>query len=75
MLDENRDILDRIALALLSRETLDRHELELLRLGEELPVLVSPLAEPRPVSDDARPHEPKKDFPGGNIPDPEPIPS
>jgi cell division protease FtsH len=75
LLEENRDILDRIANALLARETLDRHDLELLRLGEELPVLVSPLAEPRPTPEDVRPQEPKKDFPGGNIPDPEPIPS
>ena len=75
LLEENRDLLNRIANALLERETLDRHDLELLRQGEELPQLVSPLAEAESPSDGSSSPEPKKDYPGGNIPDPEPIPS
>jgi cell division protease FtsH len=37
VLEENRTLLDRIALALLERETLDREEIELLSEDKELP--------------------------------------
>jgi cell division protease FtsH len=36
-LEENRDLLERIAVALLERETLDRDEIDLLARGEPLP--------------------------------------
>jgi Peptidase family M41 len=36
-LDENRDLLEQIAEALLERETLDREEVELLAAGQKLP--------------------------------------
>src|SRR5690606_32149787 len=36
-LEENRTLLERIAEALLERETLDREEIDLLAAGEELP--------------------------------------
>src|SRR5690606_21575210 len=38
-LQENRDLLERLANALLERETLDREEIELLARGEPLPPL------------------------------------
>jgi cell division protease FtsH len=37
ILNENRELLDRIALALLDRETLDREDIDLLREGKPLP--------------------------------------
>ena len=37
VLEQHRDLLERIALALLERETLDRDEIELLNEGKELP--------------------------------------
>ncbi len=47
ILIENRELLDRIADALLERETLDRDEMDLLSRGEPLPPrLVSPLEPP-----------------------------
>jgi cell division protease FtsH len=76
LLEENRDILDRVAEALLERETLETAELDLILKGEPLPQPVTP--EPPPQPDDTKqPTQPEaqEDFPGGNIPDPEPMPS
>ncbi len=42
VLDENQDLLERIAVALLERETLDREEIDLLSEGRELPPLDLP---------------------------------
>jgi len=71
MLTENREILDRIALALLERETLDTQDLALLQRGEALPPLPPiPAGGTKPESKD----EPEQ-FPGGGVPDPEPMPS
>jgi cell division protease FtsH len=44
ILDENRDVMHRMATALLERETLDAAEIELLIQGKELPPVKSPLA-------------------------------
>ena len=41
-LEENRDLLETIAEALLERETLDREEVELLAAGKPLPALKAP---------------------------------
>jgi cell division protease FtsH len=45
----HRDLLDRIALALLERETLDREDLELLARGEPLPPRSAPPMAPQPA--------------------------
>jgi cell division protease FtsH len=47
-LDANRDLLDRLAEALLERETLDREEIGLLEAGEPLPAPAPIEAEPGP---------------------------
>ncbi len=46
ILTENRPLLDRIALALLERETIDREDLEFLVAGKTLPPLDPPPAPP-----------------------------
>jgi len=72
---ERREVLDRIAAALLERETLDTADLRLLLAGDPLPPLAPPkageaAAEPRR---EAKP-EPLPKFPGKKLPDPEPMP-
>ncbi|UCE85379.1 MAG: AAA family ATPase, partial [Deltaproteobacteria bacterium] len=74
LLEQNRDLLERIAEALLERETLDGAELKLIMAGEPLPPLPSPVAPTEKESAPAKP-ERTKEFPGENIPDPEPLPS
>ncbi|HXE58476.1 MAG TPA: ATP-dependent zinc metalloprotease FtsH, partial [Gemmatimonadales bacterium] len=62
ILVEHRDLLDRISLALLERETLDREDLELLVQGKELPPrslpptapATAPATPPRPSPAPAR---------------------
>ena len=78
LLLDNRDALDRIAEALLERETLETAELDHLLKNEPLP----PMAPPISKSDESEesPVEPNKperktDFTGGKMPDPEPMPS
>jgi cell division protease FtsH len=76
LLDENRSTLDRIAEALLERETLDTADLKLIAAGEPLPPLPLPgagtaAAEPRREAKS----EPLAKFPGKKLPDPEPMPS
>jgi len=44
ILEENADIMHRMAAALLERETLDRAEIDLIIAGQELPPFKSPLA-------------------------------
>jgi cell division protease FtsH len=39
LLEQNKDLLERIAQALLDRETLDRDEIALIAAGKELPPL------------------------------------
>ncbi len=77
MLRQNREVLDRVAQALLERETLDTADLKLLVAGMPLPPLppqgapVAPRREEPPRR--SRP-ERAKDFPGDKVPEPEPIP-
>ena len=75
LLEENRELLDRVSDALLERETLEGAELQLLIAGEPLPPLPSPVAAPKQDSPpkEQSEREPRK-FPGGNLPDPEPVP-
>jgi len=72
MLSDNRATLDRIAEALLERETLDTSELELLVAGKPLPPIPLPVADEKPVESThgAKPAS----LPGDAIPDPEPVP-
>src|SRR6202167_3155928 len=51
ILDENHEILHRMATALLERETLDKAEIDLLIAGQELPPFKSPLAYADPGPD------------------------
>ncbi|MCG8591200.1 MAG: ATP-dependent zinc metalloprotease FtsH, partial [Proteobacteria bacterium] len=78
LLVENREVLNRIAEALLERETLESADLKLLVEGSPLPPLPSPMDE-APV-ESQKPSPPREtdrreDFGGGKIPDPEPMPS
>jgi len=73
MLDENRGTLDRIAEALLERETLDTADLKLIAAGEPLPPMPLPQATPEPRREAKS--EPLAKFPGKKLPDPEPMPS
>jgi cell division protease FtsH len=72
LLSDNRATLDRIAEALLERETLDAGELKLLLEGKPLPPLPLPVADVSPV----KPADAEKpaSFSGDAIPDPEPVP-
>ena len=54
-LDQNRDLLETIAEALLERETLDREEVELLAAGKRLPEMKPSTS---PVAPSAPAHEP-----------------
>jgi cell division protease FtsH len=71
-LAENRELLDRVSLALLERETLDGPELQLLLQGRELPPLPSPVqARPRKTPPAARP-APGPSAIGDKLPEPVP---
>ena len=78
---EKRDLLDRIAEALLERETLDREDLALLLAGKQLPPLtlssnVEPARESEVGEKSApKPVEEEDVFPGTEIPDAQPVPS
>jgi len=75
LLVDNRDVLDRIAEALLERETLETSDLAQLLKGEPLPALAPP-SEATDAEDPKHPSKPerKRDISGGEIPDPEPMP-
>jgi cell division protease FtsH len=72
MLSDNRAALDRIAEALLERETLDTGELKLLLDGEPLPPMALPVADSPPV--ESADTEKPASFSGDAMPDPEPVP-
>ena len=72
---DHRATLDRVAAALLERETLDTADLKLLLDGKALPPLPVPVEPPRREEPPKRSRsERAKDFPGDKLPDPEPIP-
>ncbi|MAG32607.1 MAG: cell division protein FtsH [Deltaproteobacteria bacterium] len=78
LLLDNRDVLDRIAEALLERETLEGPQLKILLRGEVLPELRTRADEQTDSvgSSDSRSGDVEDDDrAGGNIPDPEPMPS
>ena len=69
---DQRDALDRIAEALLERETLEGSDLKLLLAGEALPPLPPPTSSETPPAR-AKPTEEAPDFGGEKMPDPEPV--
>ncbi len=71
---DHRETLDRVAEALLERETLDKRDLDLIVAGQPLPPMPAP--EPAPVRAESRRMRPdrKTDLPGDRVPDPEPLP-
>jgi cell division protease FtsH len=71
----HRDVLDRIADALLERETLEAPDLKLILAGEALPPLPPAPVPPAPPSEPAARRRPEraKEFPGDKLPDPEPV--
>jgi len=74
-LDENREVLDKIAEALLERETLQHEDMRRLIAGEELAPMAVPPVRPGKGKDGERPKKarrPTKEFPG-DVPDPEPV--
>jgi cell division protease FtsH len=74
LLDDNRELLDRVAESLLERETLDTADLRTLMAGEELPPMEAPDADQ--AQDSETPSDSKPiDFGGKKLPDPEPMPS
>ncbi len=75
LLVDSRETLDRIAEALLERETLEGSELALLVKGEPLPPFVSPVEALKDESKGVSKSRPLKDFPDGKIPDPDPTPA
>jgi cell division protease FtsH len=81
LLVDHRDTLDRIAEALLERETLDTPQLEILMRGESLPELRSvedlAIEAARAPGSRGRSEQAGRagDKTGGTIPDPEPLPS
>jgi cell division protease FtsH len=73
LLLEQRASLDRIAEALLERETLEGSDLKLLVEGKPLPPLPAPKL-PEPEAPQSPPPEAVSKFPGKKLPDPEPLP-
>ena len=77
LLSDNRDSLERIAEALLERETLETSDLELLVAGQPLPPMPTPpvsTSETEGGSGSKREPEPEpEDVAGGKLPDPEPM--
>jgi cell division protease FtsH len=74
LLQDNRHMLDRIAEALLERETLETADLKRLLEGQTLPPLPPPPAVH--AGNEARPVRVTGEAParGGKLPDPEPMP-
>ena len=81
LLSDNRDLLDRVAEALLERETLEGPQLQVLLRGGTLPDL-EPVLDPdeavRPArgerGEEGRADGKADGKAGGGIPDPEPMP-
>ena len=74
LLIDNRDVLDRIAMALLERETLETSDLDLILKNEDLPPFEKVIEESSTSGGKPKP-ESSGGFPGGGVPDPEPMPS
>lgn len=72
LLKANLDLLDKMANALLERETLDREDVELLRDGKELPALVVPEMDKPSLKQEKPAPAPKPDGPVLGTPGAEP---
>jgi cell division protease FtsH len=75
LLEEHRDLLDRISENLLERETLESEDLARLKAGEVLPPM--PPVAGSPDTNGPPPERAESDaseFPGDKLPDPEPVP-
>jgi cell division protease FtsH len=73
LIEDNRELLDRIAEALLERETIEAKDIQLLVAGEQLPPLPPPevseaTAAPAAATSDSK-DRPSRD----KLPDPEPV--
>jgi cell division protease FtsH len=76
LLVDNRDVLDRVAHALLERETLETDELDLLLKNQDLPPFEKVIRDTTFKGTKETPEsESSGGFSGGNVPDPEPMPS
>jgi cell division protease FtsH len=73
LLEENRELLDRMATALLERETLESADLERIRAGESLTPLPTPPTQAEAGKTRPRP-DPPTPFASDKLPDPEPVP-
>ncbi|MCX7717089.1 MAG: ATP-dependent zinc metalloprotease FtsH [Candidatus Sumerlaeaceae bacterium] len=67
ILTEHRDVLDRVAAALIERETIDGHDLDLLMRGEPLPEPAARETAPPPAPSAPKPQEEEKKSPEGSI--------
>ncbi len=74
MLAENRPALDRIADALLERESLEGAELKILIEGRTLPPLPAPVAVRKETPPERAKAGSRKPIPPDKLPDPEPVP-
>jgi cell division protease FtsH len=75
MLIDRRDALDKVAHALLERETLEESDLRILLEGRELPALPEPQRSPGvPARTQSEPEGPRRRFGDKPVPDPEPVP-
>jgi cell division protease FtsH len=77
LLEEHRDLLDRVSDALLERETLEGAELQLLIERKPLAPLAPPIAPEELPTKDSPPERAETEpaeFPGKKLPDPEPVP-
>jgi cell division protease FtsH len=72
ILEEHRELLDRVTAALLERETLEAADLKRLMAGEPLPPLPTAAVRAEPERPRRRPRA-AEPFPGDKLPDPEPI--
>ena len=77
-LEAHRDKLEAIANALLERETLETRDLDCILNGTPLPPLPSPVESEsleEPTENPESSEKTNEEFPGGDLPDPEPMPS
>ncbi len=64
ILEQNADVMHRMAQALLERETLDKNEIDLIIAGKELPPFKSPLAFADPATEPQKVIKPEARKPG-----------
>ena len=70
---DNRELLDKIAEALLERETLETTDLAAIMNGEPLPPLPPPPVARSETARETKAPRPEKEYSGDKVPDPEPV--